>query len=38
MYGGEGKCIWGFSGEPEGKSHLVDPSIDGSILKCILKK
>jgi len=38
-YGGEERCIQGFGGEPEGRDHLEDPSVDGRImLRWIFRK
>jgi len=38
MYGGEGKCIWGFSGEPEGKRALGRPKNRGEYIKMYVKE
>ena len=38
MYGGEGKCIWGFSGKPEGKSPLGRPKHRWEYIKMFLKE
>jgi len=39
MYGEDKRCLQGFGGETEGKNHLEDPGIDGSIiLKRIFRK
>jgi len=38
MYGGEQKCIWGFSGEPEGKRPLGRPKHRWEYIKMYLKE
>jgi hypothetical protein len=39
MRGGEGRCVQGLVGKPEGKNHLEDPDVDGRIiLRCIFRK
>jgi len=38
-YGGQYTCIHGFGGEAEGKNHLEDPGVNGSIiLRWIFRK